>query len=272
MPKDDYKYEDEGKAPEEDVFSLDDDAAAEKKKQMMQYILVCAFAVVVIALALWASIWLTNMRMSKEAPAQPEPSGALTTAAPTRNYWPADQFPEVPKYESASYDTRVVNNGKAVIEIPALAVSGYGDYASKLADMGAKVYVSTKKLVVLSYEGVEIHLVSSGSTTAIELCGEAEIDFGEADYEAFPLPSQGKLVSVEEGTGAGSRVLTYRDASSTSAQEYCSALIKDGWKISGTLEPEYNMFAATYQKGSMQITVDYFQAGNDYKVRLDFIT
>lgn len=273
MSKDDYKYDEQYE--EADAFTLEDDAASEKRKQLLQYILVSAFAVVVIALALWASIWLTQIRLkdqASEGTAAPSASDgpAVTAGVPTNDYWPEEQFAGIPQFEASGYDTRV-NGQKAMIGVPALSVSGFGDYAERLADLGAAVYVNTQRLVVLSYEDVEIHLISSGSTTAVTLCGESEQRFDESEYADFPLPGEGRLVSVTEGTGARSRVLIYRHASSTSAQEYCVSLSQQGWKLSGTLEPEDNVFLATYKKGDMQITVDYFSAGEDYKIKLDYV-
>ena len=197
MANPDYKepYE------EEDVFTLENDAAEEKRRHIIQYSLVSGFAVIVVALAVWGSIWLTNARVAqKAAEVIPEPTTLpVASAEPVVDTWPAEQFPDIPVYEASGYDTSLYD-GRAEIGIPPMSVSGFDDYAIKLADEGARVFVSSKALTVLYHKGVEIHLIASGSTTAVALCGEKAIRWDEPDYAAFSLPSAGTLVSVWPAT------------------------------------------------------------------------
>ena len=118
---------------------------------------------------------------------------------------------------------------------------------------------------------MEIHLVASGSTTAVVLCGEKAQDWNDPEYAAFPLPAAGALVTVEEGVGARSRVLTYRGASSTDAQEYLGRLAADEWTISEPLSVKDQTFSAVYKKSGQQITVDYFSSSDNFQVKLAFL-
>lgn len=63
---------------------------------------------------------------------------------------------------------------------------------------------------MLALNEVEIHLVDNNLESKVVLCAEPQIGWDDQDYDAFPLPEAGKLVSVEEGVAAASRVLTYR--------------------------------------------------------------
>ena len=103
------------------------------------------------------------------------------------------------------------------------------------------------------------------------LCGETAMTWDDPDYAAFPLPSVGTLVSVENGVGARSRVLTYRGASSTDAQEYLSKLAADDWSISEPLALKDQTFSAVFKKAGQQITVDYFSSSDNFQVKLAFL-
>ncbi len=257
---------------EEDVFTLENDAAEEKRRHVLQYSLVSGFAVIVVALALWGSIWLTQSRVAEQATA-PEPEATAVpaeSAEPSFDTWPSAQFPDIPVYEASGYDTLLYGN-RAEIGIPPMSVTGFDAYADQLADDGARVFVRSKALTVLSYKGVEIHLIASGSTTAVALCGEPAKSWNDPDYAAFPLPAAGTLVSVEEGVGARSRVLTYRGASSTDAQEYLSKLAAGEWVISEPLTLKDQTFSAVYKKAGQQITVDYFSSSDNFQVKLAFL-
>jgi hypothetical protein len=257
---------------EEDVFTLESDAAEEKRRHVIQYALVGGFAALVIALALWGSLWLTQDRLNRQAQtASVEPTVApAESAQPSFNTWPSEQFPDVPVFEASGYNTRLYG-ARAEISVPPLSVSGFDAYAEQLADAGARIFVRSKALTVLSYKGVEIHLIASGSTTAIALCGESAQPWSDPDYAAFPLPDAGTLVFVEEGVGARSRVLTYRNASSTDAQQYLSRLAAAEWAISSPLELSDQTFTAVYKKSGQQITVDYFASSDNFQVKLAFL-
>ncbi len=257
---------------EEDVFTLDNDAAEEKRRHVIQYALVSGFAVVVVALALWGSIWLTQSRMAQQA-SVPEPAETVAPVAstePSFDTWPSELFPEIPIYEATGYNTHVYGQ-RAEIDIPPLSVSGFDEYAEQLADDGAHIFVHGKSLVVLSYKGVEIHLIASGSNTSVVLCGESAMTWADPDYAAFPLPDAGTLVSVEEGVGARSRVLTYRNAAATDAQEYLNRLAASEWIISEPLSVKDQTFNAVYKKSGQQITVDYFANSDNFQVKLAFL-
>ena len=268
MANPDYKepYE------EEDVFTLENDAAEEKRRHVIQYSLVSGFAVIVVALAVWGAMWLTNNLVAqKAAEVKPEPTvQPEASVEPSVDVWPSAQFPDIPAYEATGYDTNLYD-GRAEIGIPPMSISGFDSYAAELADDGARVFVSSKALTVLYYKGVEIHLVASGSTTAVSLCGEKATTWDDPDYASFPLPSAGMLVAVENGVGARSRVLTYRGASSTDAQEYLSKLASDGWTISDPLSLKNQTFNAVFKKSGQQITVDYFSASDNFQVKLAFL-
>jgi hypothetical protein len=257
---------------EEDVFTLENDAAEEKRRHVIQYALVSGFAVIVIALALWGSMWLANSRVEQKA-AEKVPDATVAPAVstePSFDTWPSDMFPDIPVYEASGYDTRLYGD-RAEIGIPPMSVNGFDDYAEKLANDGARVFVRSKPLTVLSYKGVEIHLIASGSTTAVALCGEKAQPWDDPDYTTFPLPAAGTLVSVENGVGARSRVLTYRGASSTDAQEYLGRLAADEWTISDPLSLKDQTFSAVYKKAGQQITVDYFSSSDNFQVKLAFL-
>ena len=257
---------------EEDVFTLESDAAEEKRRHLIQYALVSGFAVVVIALALWGAMWLTQSRLEKQATTVVvEPTVApAASVEPSFKSWPSDLFPDVPVFEASGYDTRLFG-ARAEINVPPLSVSGFDAYADQLADDGARIFVRSKTLIVLSYKGVEVHLISSGSTTSIALCGETAQAWSDPDYAGFPLPDAGTLVSVEEGVGARSRVLTYRNASSADAQQYLSHLAAAEWAISEPLALKDQTFSAVYKKSGQQITVDYFASSDDFQVKLAFL-
>jgi len=260
---------------EEDVFTLENDAAAEKRRHIIQYALVCGFAVIVVALAIWGSLWLSNQRASEEAAKQKAQAAEPTvqpeaSTEPSFNSWPSEQFPDIPVYDASGYDTHLYGD-RAEIDIPPMSVNGFDDYAAKLADDGARIFVQSKTLTVLLYKDVEIHLIANGSTTAVVLCGEKAAPWDETDYSTFPLPIAGTLVSVENGVGARSRVLTYRGASSTDAQEYLNKLAAAEWTISDPLSLKDQTFSAVFKKSGQQITVDYFSSSDNFQVKLAFL-
>ena len=257
---------------DEDVFTLDNDGSEEKRRHLIQYSLVCGFAVVVIALGLWGSMWLTQSRV-EEQKAAPPPEATVApqeSTEPNLDVWPSEQFPDIPVYEASGYNTRSFGD-RVEVDIPPLSVSGFDAYAAQLADGGARIFVQSKTLTVLSYKEVEIHLISSGSTTSVVLCGEPAEPWSDPDYAAFPMPDAGKLVSVEEGVGARSRVLTYRNASSADAQQYLGRLTADGWTITEPLVLKDQTFSAVLKKSGQQITVDYFSTSDNFQVKLAFL-
>jgi hypothetical protein len=257
---------------EDDVFTLEGDAETEKRQHLIQYALVSGFAILVVALALWGSMWLTSSRISQQALA-PAVAGTAEPAAPAEpgtDAWPSAQFPDIPVYEASGYSTRLYGS-RAEIGIPPLSVSGFDAYADRLADDGAQIFVRSKSLTIMSYKNVEIHLISSGSTTSVVLCGESPLQWNEPEYAAFPLPGAGTLVMAEEGVGARSRVLTYRNASSTDAQMYLARLAANDWAISEPLDLKDQTFSAVYKKANQQITVDYFSATDNFQIKLAFL-
>ena len=269
---------------DDDVFSLEEDLMREHRKQWIQYIVVAVCAVCLIGLALYGSIVLTQRRMATQ-PAKPEqgpvvqlPGVTATTEpgtvpeinTPDVDYWPSDAFPGIPAIESQAFDTRE-SDGFASIKVPSATARNFSGYIDSLTERGAAVYVRTNRLTVLTYEGVEIHLITGNADGTIELCRESAYAWNDANYTAFPLPESGRLISVEDGTGGGSRVLTYRDATTLEALRYTNALIDEGWTISGSLEPTNNTFTAVYKKNNLQITIDYFMTGSSYQIRLDYL-
>lgn len=273
---------DEDEEYDEDVFSLEEDLRREHRKQWVQYLVFAVCAAIVVGLALYGSIVLTHSRLEAQRgievvnpagtplPGQTgKPGTPQATAAPV-DYWPSALFPGVPVLQSAAYET-TVKDGYAQVAVPSETAKGFDQYIADLVDAGAAVYVRTTRLSVLVLDGVEIHLVDNNLESKVVLCGESAIGWNDEGYAAFPLPDSGNLISVEEGVGAGSRVLTYRLATTLDALAYTSQLMDEGWTISGSLEPTNNIFTTALKKNNLQITVDYFSTGDNYLVRLDFL-
>ncbi len=268
----DYDYD-------EDVFSLEEDLTREKRKQWIQYIVVAAFAVAVIALALYGSIVLTNRRVEEAKTAAPvtevqSPEGETEEPAQTAqpvntDFWPETLFPSVPVLESAAYNTKTGAN-YADVEVPSATANHFDSYIQQLVDAGAATYVRTSRLSVLMFDGVEIHLVNSNQDKRVTLAKEDACTFADGSYSAFPLPETGRLVSVKDGVSPLGRVLTYRGATTLDALQYAGSLAADGWTLSGSLEPSNNIFSAVYKKNNLEITVDYFASSDNYLVKLDF--
>ena len=258
---------------DDDIFTLQADEAAEHRKHVIQYALVSTFAVLVIALALYASYWLTQRRIAyqSEISTGQEAQAGDGQTEQDANYWPSQQFPDVPQLASNSYRTQI-NGDYAEVYVPQEAADGFSDYIEQLVDAGAQIFVQTQQLSVLNYGQTEIHIISNGVKNAVELCAESKFMWDGAGYEAFLLPASGRLARVDNGTGEASRVLTYRGASVNDALDYCAELAANDWVIVGGLRPDENIFLATYKKGDMQITVDYFSSGENYRVKLDFLT
>ncbi|MEA4898311.1 hypothetical protein ACH6CV_11520 [Bacillota bacterium Meth-B3] len=265
---------------DEDVFSLDEDLAREKRRQWIQYLVVAFGAAVVVSLALYGSIVLTNNRLAQRQSAQVEPAVPEGGEQPGRqpggpspastDFWPSELFPTIPVLESAAYDTRT-EPGYAEIKVPSQTAKGFDDYIAGLTDKGASVYTRTPRLSVLMFEGVEVHLIASNQGNRVVLANEPAQSWSEPSYSAFPLPAAGRMVSVKDGVSSLSRVLTYRGATTLDALEYAGNLTADGWTISGSLEPTNNIFMAVYKKNNLQITIDYFSSGDNYQVRLDYL-
>ncbi|MEG1605685.1 MAG: hypothetical protein RR452_06770 [Clostridia bacterium] len=270
---------------DEDVFSLEEDLIRERRKQWIQYILVATLAALVVAAALYGSIVWTNSRLEREKnsiqPVTPIDNAIGGTAAPDAipsasaipkpvNAWPSDAFPGIPVLESEAYETRS-GSGYADVIVPSSTAKAFDAYIAKLAEAGAAIFVRTPRLSVVNLDGVEIHLVTSNQENRVSLYDEPRYDWADPTYSAFVLPQTGKLVSVEDGVGAGSRILTYRDATTVDALEYVNALESAGWTLSGAFEPSNNIVSAVYKKNNVQITVDYFSTGDNYKVKLDYL-
>ncbi|MEA5069129.1 MAG: hypothetical protein VB067_09095, partial [Christensenellaceae bacterium] len=134
---------------DEDVFSLDEDLAREKRRQWIQYLVVAFGAAVVVSLALYGSIVLTNNRLAQRQSAQVEPAVPEGGEQPGRqpggpspastDFWPSELFPTIPVLESAAYDTRT-EPGYAEIKVPSQTAKGFDDYIAGLTDKGASVY------------------------------------------------------------------------------------------------------------------------------------
>lgn len=259
-----HEYDDE-------IFTLKEDEIGKRRGHILQYALVSLFAVAVIAAALVGSFWLTENRLAYQKIQTGQEALETETPADDTNYWPEEQFPGIPKLQSSVYDTRL-SGQRAEINVPMAAASGFERYANQLADDGAQIYVKIDRLMVLNYKGTEVHLISGSGKNAVVLCAESRTAWSEAGYADFLLPKAGVLVDVSEGTGEGSRVLTYRQASASDAIGYCSDLVSAGWIITGTLEPQDHIFACPFKKGDMQISVDYFSGSDNFRVRLDFIS
>ncbi len=276
-PKPDY---------DDDIFTLKEDEAGKRRAHVLQYVLISTFAVLVLAVALYMAFYLTNDRLAYQSKIvtdtraqNADQPGATEAPARDPNYWPEEQFPELPKLDATAYDTRVDEGreGKVEINVPMSAASKFGEYADRLADDGGKVYIQTARLTVLEYQGMELHLLYGGGKNAMVVCKEPRVDFNEANYNQFPRPKVGTLVEVSEGTGESSRVLTYRLASSADAIAYCTELMASGWTMNGSLEPQDGIFACSFRKeaaegeAGLQISVDYFSGGDNYRVRFDFL-
>lgn len=271
---------------DDDIFTLKEDEAGKRRAHVLQYVLISTFAVAVLAVALYMSFYLTNDRLAyqhkivtenrSQQPGQPDASASPDYDP---NYWPEAQFPELPKIEASAYDTRVdaEREGKVEINVPMSAAAKFSEYAAQLADGGGKIYIQTQRLTVVAYKGMELHLLYGGGKNAVVVCKEPRIDFNEANYNQFPRPKAGTLVDVSEGTGESSRVLTYRLASSADAIAYCTELMAAGWAMIGSLEPQDGIFACSFRKegaegqSGLQISVDYFSGGDNYRVRFDFL-
>ena len=269
---------------DDDIFTLKEDEDARRRAHLVQYVLICAFAVMVLGVALYMSFYLTNSRLVYQAGIAKEAEITADDDMPTQtdkdpNYWPADIFPQVPQIESSIYDTRIDPDraGKVEVNMTMQAASKFETYAEKLADSGGRIFVKTPRMTVVAYQDVEIHLLYGSTKNAAVLCNEPTVDFDATGYEAFPLPTTGRLVEVLDGTGEASRVLTYRLASSTDALNYCAQLTASGWFINGALEMQDQVFACSLRKEGaegrpgMQVSIDYFSGSDNYRIRFDFI-
>lgn len=263
---------------DDDVFSLEEDLAREHRKQKVQYYVVAICALLVVALAVYGSIMLTQRRLAEEvvrsAAVEPIDEGQaglidpVATADPVdTDFWPAEFFPNMPVLESEAYNTTKADAGYADIEVPSSTTRNFDAYITQLTDAGAAVYARTPRLSVLMLDGVEIHLITSNQGNHVVFCKEPAYGWDDATYSAFPLPTTGRLVSVRESGTA--RELTYRDAATLDALAYANSLVQEGWVISGSLEPSNNIFTAVYKKDSHQITIDYFASSDNYTIKLE---
>lgn len=256
---------------DEDIFTLKEDESGRRRSQRIQYILVSTFAVLVIAVALYMSWWLTEQRLEYQTSIMREEEAQQAALGEETNYWPQAQFPDVPVLQSSVYDTRITQD-HAEVQVPMSAADGFNAYITQLLDDGAKLYIDTQRLVVLDYKNIEMHLIRSSGRNAVVLCGEPQADWNESAYQDFPLPENGKLVNVsDQGTGERSRVLTYRQMSATDAIAYVSLLAQSDWAMIGTLEPDGHVFSCSFKKEDKQIAVDYFASSDNARVKLDFI-
>ena len=268
---------------DDDIFTLKEDASAQRRAHALQYALISVFAVVVLSVALYLSFWLTDNRLANRTTIELEskPIEMVANIDPNYNpnFWPAHEFPELPKIEAATYETRMdpAMPGRAEVTVPMSTAMGFVAYAEQLAEDGAKIFIKTRRLTVVAYKGIELHLMCSTSKNMVVLCREPQIDFMEPEYAQFPVPDVGKLVSVGEATGEKSRVLTYRLASPEDAIGYASELRANGWMMVGTIMPKDQTFTYAFKKdgpdggSTMQISVDYFSASDNYRIRFDII-
>ncbi|MBR2571448.1 MAG: hypothetical protein IKE30_04900 [Clostridia bacterium] len=258
---------------EEDLFSLEEEENRERRKQTVQYVIVAICAAAVVALALFGTVKLTQRRMANQEEAEKvtakTPAVILPASVQETNFWPADDFPQVPVLEAEGYDTKS-ETGRAVVEVPAQTAASFGSYVDQLIEEGARLWIDTDRLKVLDLNGTEVHLVDSNNRTAVTMCSEPVYNWNDSVYSAFLKPDA-RLVKVEEGAGADSRILTYRGASPMEALEYTQALNDGGWSLNGSMEMKNGVFQAVFKKNNLQITVDYFSSKDDYQVRLDFL-
>ena len=259
---------------DEDVFTLKEDEAGKRRSHTIQYTLLSVFAVVVIAGAFFAGFKLTQSRIEYQTLAEQEEQelpnpNALDLATAD---WPKAEFPNVPVLSANEYKT-TSDDGRAEINIPMAATAGFESYTEQLADGGAHIYVQTPRLTVLNYRGIEIHLISGSGKNAVVLCNEPRIDWNDPAYSAFPILKKGNLIKQMEGTGEGSRVLTYRLVSAHDMIEYISTLTSNGWTIVGSLDPQDYVFNCSFTKDDMKITIDYFSSNkDDCIVKFDFVS
>lgn len=278
-PRKSHEYDD-------DIFTLKEDEAVKRRAHALQYALISTFAVLVLGVALYMAFSLTNERLAyqskivaEQGEGQAAEPGATDAPGHDPSQWPGALFPELPKVEASAYETRIDagRGGKVEVNVPMSAAAKFGAYADRLADDGAQVYIKTQRLTVVAYKGIELHLLYGGGKNAVVICKEPPAAFDEAGYEAFPRPKVGALADASDGTGEGSRVLTYRLASPVDALDYCAELMAQGWAMGGSLEPQDGIFASTFRKEGaegqpgLQISVDYFSGGDNYRVRFDFL-
>ncbi|MDO4549611.1 MAG: hypothetical protein Q4D04_16095, partial [Clostridia bacterium] len=282
---DEEEYDEEEYDEEYDeIFSIEEDLRREQRRQFIQYICVATGAVAVIALVLFASVMLTRNRLEQQENARIIAAAAIeaqqqiqqqlpeTAIVPTTlTTWPESQFPQIPVFDSPAYET-TLSDGYARIVIPSSATEGYESYLQTLAQLGAKVYINTDRLSVLDLDGVEIHLVTANQQNRIVLCDEEAIQYNDVDYRAFDLPTSFKLVSAKADSAMG-RILTYRNVSVNQALEYTTSLITQyGWSLSGNLDMSESRFYAVYVKNNLRMTVDYFSSGDNFTIKLDFVS
>ncbi len=192
--------------------------------------------------------------------AEDEEDSAMVSSAE----WPAQQFPGITPYPSASYTT-YVDGSQADILLPAGGDSGFKDYAAQLVHNGASIYLDNARLTVLATGDTEIQLVYSADSPSISLCAEPAISFEDT---GDVLPQSGRLVSSEPGEDALGLVLTYRCVSLSGLMDYLDLLKREGWTSSDQASPVDGTYYATYQRGDRIITIDYYVNSSNFQIFL----
>ncbi|MGI6172609.1 MAG: hypothetical protein ACOYI8_01775 [Christensenellales bacterium] len=256
---------------DEDIFTLEEDLEEAERRRKIRHAVLSVLALVMVTVALVLSVYLTKSRVARQAV---EKETLLVRQEAERkaldvNYWPEEQFPNMPVFTAPEYKT-TQENGKADIVVASTAAAGFSEYKAELLEGGAQLLIDTTKLTVLLYDDVEVHLVNETSGTRVVFCGESGIVWDGEGYEGFPL-MEGRLVSVAEGVSAGSRVLTYRAASVADALDFVNELVVKGWVAVHELSVVDNRFLVSLKLDNRQITVDYFQSGDNFTVRLEYL-
>jgi hypothetical protein len=200
-----------------------------------------------------------------EAPAgEPYDDTHLTTSQYSDNQWPAQQFPEIIPFESASYGV-IIENGRADIYLAAGSDAGFADYAAALIEKGAIVHLDNEMLTVLVLGDTEIQLIPNFEMPLILLCAEPQIDWAN---EAYPLPQTGRLVSAEPIIGSAGTALIYRCVSFADLIDYTEYLEGEGWSADPA-EPMDGALFTTYRRDAQTIAIDYYAFSTNFEISLE---
>ena len=210
-----------------------------------------------------------NPAEAPDAAAEPESSSkpeeeSVDTETVASPEWPAQQFPGILPFPSASYET-YVDGRHAEVQLPAGSESGFKGYAAQLVNSGASIYLDNGRLTVLALGDVEIQLVANADSPSITLCGESAITWEDT---GDVLPQSGRLVAWEPGEDGLGAVLTYRCVSLSGLMDYLNLLKREGWTSSDQASPVDGTFFATYQRGDRTITADYYANSSNFQIIL----
>jgi hypothetical protein len=198
-----------------------------------------------------------------ESSSEPEEE-SMDTETVASPEWPAQLFPGILPFPSASYET-YVDDRRAEVQLPAGSESGFKSYAAQLVNSGASVYLDNGRLTVLALGDVEIQLVANADSPSVTLCGESAITWEDT---GDVLPQSGRLVACEPGEEGLGAILTYRCVSLSGLMDYLNLLKREGWTSSDQTSPVDGTFFATYQRGDRTITADYYANSSNFQIIL----